>query len=106
MDLAVRQHDRVLEEVRRIADGRAGLGLELARQRLQGLLRGDFAQRMAAQAVGQHHQQGITREAVAHAVLVDTAAAFPAFLVDGESHVVVSSVRAGPAGARGRRVVI
>jgi hypothetical protein len=42
---------------------------------------------VAAKAIGQHHQQGVAREAVAHAVLVDTAAALAAFLIDGESHV-------------------
>ena len=86
VDVAVREHDALVQEVVRIADRRAGVALELARHGLQCLLGRDLAQRVSAQAIAQHHQHGIAREAVPHAVLVDASRAFFAFLIDRESH--------------------
>ena len=56
------------------------------RHRLQRQLRGDFAFRVPAHAVGQREQPGLARVAVAHAVFVLLAAALAADLIDGKSH--------------------
>jgi hypothetical protein len=86
VDVAVREHDAFVQEIARIADRRAGVALELARHGLQRLLGRDFAQRVSAQAIAQHHEHGVAREAVAHAVLVDASRALLAFLINRETH--------------------
>jgi hypothetical protein len=85
-DGAVRIEHALVQKMERVGKVRAGLPLEVVGQRLHGDLRGDLAVVMAAHAVGDDHEQGVARIAVADAILVVATPPLAAVLVDGELH--------------------
>ena len=81
-------HDGVVQEAHRIGQRGLGVALEQRRDGLQRQLRSHLALGVAAHAVGQGKQTGITGVAIAHAVFVLLAAALAADLVDGLNFMV------------------
>jgi hypothetical protein len=89
MDFAMCGEEGVFQKTLRLLHIRRGVFLE---QRSDGLHRNlcrHFAHDVTTHAVRYQQQQGITREAVAHAVLIVLATADVAFLIDRESHSVI-----------------
>src|SRR5699024_9457721 len=90
-----RQH-RTMQEITGIAQTRVGFTLELRGDALQSQLRGHLAFRMAAHAIGQHKQGGISGVAVAHAIFVGGTAPTATELEDGKFHGVLTRTDVSP----------
>jgi len=94
----VRAQHRFLQELERVAEHRLRFLLEALDEEAHGDLRGDFAARMAAHAVGDDEQQRVPAVRIGEPVLVDLAGSLPGILEYREAH--PSSARCSATGVR------